>query len=464
MIWIGLVAALAALWLLGALALDAARMRSASAPGMVVADLVAGALVVSALGTAMIAVGARLSVVPFYVVLAGLLLVAARRGSIPCVPRLAVPRDGSAIALLAAASATTLAIAVAAVRDRLWWDGWAIWSLKSRVLFLDGTLAHEFLQPGGGYAFAHPEYPLALPILGWWIYSHAGSAAPALSSFMGAVWLALAPLLLWSALREESGERVSALAALGLVSFWPIAFYATGGTADVLVALCLLGAAMELERGFRCGDDGALGRCAAFLALGALTKNEGLAIAVVAGAVALFMVMRSHGRRPGRLLPFALPFIVLAPWWLLTSSLGVREPTVAAAAAAVFTERIPVLAAGMADILLSGPWLPLPFLAAIGVAAAVARRADTLIASWFLVLGYLAAVCTVYLLTPHELVWLMNTSLTRVLSVFVPVVVFLSVRSACWHSPQSTGGRPPTGAAADAGSTARGAATLAGRS
>jgi hypothetical protein len=429
MSWVGVPVALAAIWLLGAATLHVSRVRPHEFVHALVTDFVAGVTVLSAVGMTAVALGFRVSLVLFYVLIAMLVTVATRTRRITRAVRPRLPRGARAIILIGCAFAAILAIALVSIEDRLWWDGWAIWTFKARVLFLEGTLPPAFFASDSGYAFTHLDYPLAVPLFDWWVWRHVGAASPATASFIGAAWFSLLPLLLWSSLRTIASEGMAALAALGMSLFWPIAYYATGGTADVVVALSLLGAVIELERAIRHKETAALVRCGIYVTLGVLAKNEGLAVAAVVTAVGAFFMLRSGERRSKRFLPLALPFVAVAPWWMFVSAFDVREPAAVPSLLATLPERLPILVKRFAALAASVPWLALPLIGVVGVTAAARRRDDALTAGWVALASYFVVLCVVYLLTPHDLEWLLTTSQPRVLSVLVPSLTYLAVAS-----------------------------------
>ncbi|MGH7446008.1 MAG: hypothetical protein ACRELT_00510, partial [Longimicrobiales bacterium] len=326
MIWIGTIASLAVLWILGALTLTVFGARPRNGAHAIAADFAAGVSVLAALGMTAVALGLSLSLAPFYAVVLVLGVRVVRQRSLPS-PSFALPAAPAARAALVCTALVVAVIAAASLHDRLWWDGWAIWALKGRALFMDGTLPPSLFA--GGYAFAHLDYPLAVPLVDWWSWRHAGRSTPAAASFIGALWFTLLPALLWSGLRYRVHETVAALAALGMALFWPIPFYATGGTADVVIAVALLGAIVELDAALTRADDRAIIRCALFLTLGVLAKNEGLAIAAVVVTIAAASLLRRGHRSIRQFAPLALPFVVIAPWWVFVGALDTRGTVLA---------------------------------------------------------------------------------------------------------------------------------------
>lgn len=548
MIVLGPALALLALWLLGALALSLAGARRDEGLEMLVTDLVAGIIALATLGMTTIALGGRIAVTHVYLLLLLLATLSlwrrrarrnhgmpraaskrwqpARMGAtehdapvplseyapIASSPAPTPPRDaagstrghvngsaGSGITrntlpartLLAGACLLLLLLAISASQDRLAWDGWAFWTLKARILFFEGTLPPTALDPEGAYPYAHPDYPLAIPLLDWWLYRHAGTPAPALASLAGVLWFATLTPLVWTALRERVGETTAALATLGTAAFWPLAFYATGGYADIAIALAILGTIIELDR-MRPGDrwpgprmeegngqfnsmeghekpgggdeperklhllnqgraepgststppraasaathlagpdTGAATRLALYLTLGALAKNEGLALALIGATVALASGLRSDRRRTRHYVVLTIPFLALAPWYLMTRGLGLVPQHLEGAAPALGEAlvRIPTIATALGKLILSRAWIPLPFLVLAALYAALRHRRLAMPAGWAIIAGYGTAIGGVYLTTTLDLDWLLRTTLDRMVGDLVPAIVVLAL-------------------------------------
>lgn len=437
----GAVFAVAAVVITGMMALELTGARERAATTTPAAEVAAGVVLLAVTGTIVISAGGRVTPSLFYVVLgvvgaAGALRWGRRRaagpvrGSDGVGAGVAASRDRVAVVLLATAAVVWLALLAAASRDRLAWDGWAIWTFKARVLFDEGTLPPAVLDPAGAYAFAHPEYPLGVPILDWWIYRHAGQVRPALLSMLGALWFGLLPVLMWRATRSYAGERLAALGAFGVTTFWPISFYAIGGYADVLITVATLGAVIELERMAADPDRRSAVRLAWFLALAAVAKNEGLVLALIGSAVGAWLLWRGGARRVGTFAALGLPFAAAAPWLWTVWRLRLEPHHLAGARPGVLEAlaRVPDVLRSLVELGLTRSWIPLPWLLLLGVLLAARRTRATSRASWLFLGGYALAFLTVYVVTPLDPDWLIGSTLDRLVGMVVPAAVLLTVR------------------------------------
>jgi len=494
--------ALLALWLLGALVLSLAHARHGTLLERLTTDFVAGIVALATLGMTTIALGGRIAVWHTYL-LTAVLAVAylwrrritprggetgpspgrqpnSRSNATPDhvthgvletpstdlrppahAPTLHTSRLATVVHaatarltprnLLGASAFIILLLTTSAGQDRLAWDGWAFWTLKARILFHEGTLPLETLVPAGPYPYAHPDYPLAIPLLDWWLFRHAGVPYPVLASLAGVLWFAALAPLVWAALAESAGARIAALATLGTTAFWHLAFYATGGYADIAITLALLGSVLELRRlraGWAGGPaTGAALRLALYLTLAALAKNEGLALALIGAVAAVARGLGAGERRPGYYVVFALPLIALAPWFIFTRTLGLVPQHLEGAELTLgdAVTRIPIILAALGKLLFSRAWVPLPFLVLVAMYAALRRGRFEARTEWWVVGAYAAVIGGVYLGTSLELEWLLRTTIDRMVGHVVPAIVVLSLWE-IWPMTASTAGQAYTSA------------------
>lgn len=413
--------AVTALWWLGAAVRRAALPSAGALRSTVVSDAVLGATGVALLGTLQLLLGVAVRPTPMYLAAAIASGVAWRRRALSGhSPR---PRpDAIVIALLVTAGMGVSLALLAARRDLLWWDGWAFWAFKARVLFLEGTLPPEVLASPGPYAHTHPRYPVGVPLVTWWFHRHLGSVAPPTASFVGALWFAALVGLTWETVRGMTDRRLAALATAAVAWIDPVVSHAVGGTADVTMGIALLGVVGALRE--PASDRASAWSCGRALLLGVLAKQEGFALTVVT-ALALGC-SASRRRRPMWWLAVGLPVALWVGWQWHVAPFAATEPLVAEGLtpALVLDRALAVLATGR-TVLLDGRWWPV---AAMALLALLSARGRPTI-GWLVALGYVATILGVYLVTPHDLSWLLRTSFVRVLSPVLPTLLVLSVRA-----------------------------------
>lgn len=199
-----------------------------------------------------------------------------------------------------------------ATRDAAWhWDFRAIWGLKARVFFEARGIDWHFLGSRWN-AFAHPDYPLLLPMN----YAYVALANGDWSDRWIGIHSAAFALALLLIVREEAA-RVTTRHKAAAITMATTAFALSPqiGLADgVLIAFG--GAALLL---IRRGDDPAFRHATILLGLAAATKNEGMTLCVAA-AIAL-VVARTPLRRLAQLWPALL---IAAPWLVLRAAHHLR--------------------------------------------------------------------------------------------------------------------------------------------
>lgn len=287
------------------------------------------------------------------------------------------------------------------------WDAWAIWGLKAKALAVSGSFSSPvFLSEH--YAYSHPGYP---PLLPAW---HA--LAYAVSGELSVSWpLQFQVAFLWTL----GATTITSLAARW---GWPSALFLLAwvaspsvlgqimtGYADVPMALFLVAGAAALY-----GTEGQPSRTGAvLLAAAALTKEEGLVFAVVV----LALLLGSAPRRRSALVGLATVVVAVAPWmafrrWHGIGSEYVSGENLGQDLPVLLVERLPLVLQSMGSELAGIQWgflLPAALLLVL-----VTRRVHPLLALSFL--GALGAVVATYLVTPYDLAWQLDRSMSRVVT------------------------------------------------
>lgn len=303
---------------------------------------------------------------------------------------------------------------------------------------------------------AHLDYPPLYTLNLAWLFFADGGYNGWLAKPLGACFLVgLFLELLLLARAQGLGRRVGVAAALSF-SAVPLAFKeATSGFADLALTAYLAACLAALVR-VRPGDRGALARAVVFGGAAALTKNEGLVLALLLGGVFLLPGLFRRGGC-GLVLGAALGFaLIVLPWNVWVRSAGFENDLVSGVGSVTPVEalqRVPTVAKFLATESLAGMRTgPMPrtddlrvpafgvaylaFAAALLVQLARLLRggrgpqAVLLIAPLQLLLYAL-----VFAFTPRDLEWHLDTASSRLLLQALPalmafVVATLPARSA----------------------------------
>ncbi len=177
------------------------------------------------------------------------------------------------------------AYALRALTEPMWANDFiAIWGLKGKTIF--GAVGYpERLR---GLEFAHPEYPLGLPLLYAGISFLTGRWDDHAMALLFPLFQVATLLVLFGWLRRRGASlAVAGLAAATVAWFEPLYSGFLTGMAEVPLAFCALLFGAALADALDDMDTGALCRLAFAAALIAATKNEGMFLAVAGSLLAL---------------------------------------------------------------------------------------------------------------------------------------------------------------------------------
>lgn len=305
------------------------------------------------------------------------------------------PLEGSpldaAIALYAAAYASF------AVAGAPWaWDFWMLWGLKARTYFEHGGIDVRFLADAH-HAFVQPDYPQLVPLTLAFPAVLGGAWDDRWLGFLFAVWALAATLVVRDLAARELPRHAASAAALAVLALTSSRYIGLGETP--LVAFTITG--LLFTRRAILGDAAARVPAAILLGLAASTKNEGLTL-LIAVAIALCFCAR-------RLLVIpAGAMLVTAPWMIARAIYDLPAWLAKSGPLERLAARLPQLGTIAAKLLerLDKPWLWLIII----VALVLARRERFLVTVVALQLAFFLAV---YLVTPFDAVWQIETSWGR---------------------------------------------------
>jgi hypothetical protein len=333
-----------------------------------------------------------------------------------------------------------------------WWDGWSIWNLRAAFLSVPDDHWRDGFTPT--LAWSHPDYPLLVPasVARLWQAGEPTSAfAPRL--FAAAV-VASSAMVLAGSVARHAGIIAMSL-ALSLLLIPSYVYWGASQTADVPLGLFVLVAVAALA-GSRTEHRYLIAGLAAGFA--AWTKNEGLVAAAALAASVAVMVLRSNGGvRPlarfgvglsAGVIALLLFTSAVAPASDLMQQLLTQQPLEKAADVDrhVFVARY-MLRQGLTW----GNWLVPPSVLLAGcVVIAGIRWRDVRgqvgigAATVALMLG---GYYWVYVLSPYDMQWHLDTSWPRLVAQVWPTIVWAAVIAALSSPTRSEASRdtPPSG-------------------
>jgi hypothetical protein len=302
------------------------------------------------------------------------------------------------------------------------WDALDIWNHRALLLTqagLDAALA----------GVNHPDYPLLIPLVVSYGWRFAGGAS-GLPWILGVSCAAATVALLYGETSRWRGPAAAATAA-GLLLATPLfAFHAASQRADVPFAFFALAACAVLVRCERAPRSSLPLLAGAFLGAAAWTKNEGMAFAAALLAAWLAGAPRRRARQLGSLLLGALPFGIALLHHKLTCGATtdliagqgadtlarITDPARWLLVARAFAGGFAFYATAAAALAIALCWL--------GSAQSGRREGEDLRFVWGALAAMLAIDFAVYLTTPLDPAWHLDSSLGRVLMQLWPTALF----------------------------------------
>jgi hypothetical protein len=308
-------------------------------------------------------------------------------------------------------------------------DAWSIWNFAARYIYRMNSPAilfnHHYYEP------FHPDYPVGLGLnvaWGWFVLNRESTNLP----IAIALYIIVSPaLLLWGSLNKWRGTLPAVLGAL-LYLMIPNLKWSVGQMADGLIALFMLSAIIMLYGYLRGSQPGFLFLGGLAAGFSAWIKNEGLLFICVFVIIIAFMVLRrvihpsdikwvAGGLSAPLLITVAYKFVIHA-----SSDLFSGDPAVTAQLLDV--QRWWTIARNFSMYTLNyGNWpvsivfVLLIYAILMGFDSSEGRRQFWLL---LVILGQFVGYVIVYLLTPHDLAWHISTSMDRLISQLLPMVIF----------------------------------------
>lgn len=319
------------------------------------------------------------------------------------------------------------------------WDAWAIWNMRARFLERGGSEWQTAFNLN--LAWSHPDYPLLIPASVARLWSYASDESTFVPVLVAGSFIFGTVGILYASLRDLVSRSQAMLAVVVLLGCPHFVKAGAAQQADIPVAFFFLASAALLHFHDHPGgrQPGLMFLVGTLAGLAAWTKNEGLLLVPALLLARLLIVPRIAGWKTFTKESFyfilgAIPVLIVVFYFklfvappselLLADGLGVALRKIADP-----SRYLTILISYAREITFLGMSLPLLL---YGFLAGGNRQADDhrsiliLIFTFvFVALGHIA----VYLITPYDIQWHINTSLNRLLLQLWPVAVFITFLS-----------------------------------
>ncbi|MEK6759189.1 MAG: hypothetical protein AABY51_05410 [Deltaproteobacteria bacterium] len=326
------------------------------------------------------------------------------------------------------------------------WDSWAIWFLKAKVFFLEGSVSAGFLtDPSFGYS--HPDYPLMVPLAVSWIYTVINGADDSIARLLYPLQYAALLAVFYHFVKTAAGARVGLLFT-ALLSLTPIlVMHGAGlavkvgglytgdyaGYADLALSAYFMGSGAFIYLYLRDGKPAQFLCAVLFLSIGAWTKNEGLTFAAI-GLLILWIGSARTGKRAGYLIAASIAIfaIFVGPWAVYKAGIDIgSEYAGRAGQAASFDgiSRLSIIFRYLARdlFLFTGLFSFTWWLWLCGVILNIRGQFKRPVLSLnVLALSQMSVYIFVYMITPANLEWHLQTSLDRLSLQLLPLFLMIS--------------------------------------
>jgi len=322
----------------------------------------------------------------------------------------------------------------------LGYDAIRIWATKSKVLYLTQELPDWFFKSPENYA--HVDYPLLLPLMEVWGYILAGRVDEGLIPLLSSAYFLMLCVAFFGFARRAAGSIVAGILGFLLASVPQIgSLHTASGYADIPLAFYFLVAIGSLLAWMRSRHPRDLIIGAGCLGLTAWVKNEGLpCILVVWMALLLIGCGTTRERRnfwrSSRLVVLVSGAIAL-PWLLFGWSRGLESDLAPGRANLLSGTALRDALVRRAGLVLSGfgtavfspsnvltrwnlVWVLVVAAVGLGTVRGFPRQA---LFPWCVVFGQTGVYFLLYLVTPHDVVWHMLTSMDRLLIHLCPIAL-----------------------------------------
>jgi len=207
------------------------------------------------------------------------------------------------------------------------YDAYAFWAFKAKAFFASGDISF-LLDPSNRSVGSssipwpycvHADYPLMLPIYGWWVYAHLGHVSEHWMQAINVFFYVNLITLFYFCARREASPAIALIGLCILVASRPLILYSTVVYSDIILSAYFLTSGYFLYRTMNENKPSDARMLCLLSGSMVMVKNEALAWMVVTLLIYAVVNFKSQqNRRTGFLL---LAMIVgYLPWWIIKHS------------------------------------------------------------------------------------------------------------------------------------------------
>ncbi|MFZ6022671.1 MAG: hypothetical protein ACOYT9_04395 [Patescibacteria group bacterium] len=311
-------------------------------------------------------------------------------------------------------------------------DARGIWMLKAKGIFLGyETFFAQLKNPI--FTYTHQDYPLSMPILYADLMRPLGYFwEPAVGIFSMTVLFMIGLGLFWALTSFTSIKRPFALLfALLLIGTPEYLRQGWVGLSDVPLSLAIFVSASLLASSSTNTKTQLLAIAAGIFA--ATIKNEGQPFLLLITLLAMWQIFQAHKLNKNSFKLY-LPVIIgagifslpLLAWKITTMRLGIENDVVGAPLFSELLTRVPLLITEVMPRLLDGYRFGILLVPAI-LLLLIPRKDQRRNIAQLLIAGQFTLYMLIYLITPHDMVWHISTSFSRLLLHLLPSIYLLTL-------------------------------------
>jgi hypothetical protein len=220
------------------------------------------------------------------------------------------------------------------IRAGMGYDAYAMWALKAKSLFVNGNLSFILdaanrspgVSPVPWPYCAHADYPLMLPLYGWWIYAHFGRVAEYWMQAIDILFYLNLVVLFYFCAREEVKREYALMGAAVLVAARVTTMYSGVVYADIVLAAYFLTSGFFLYRTLKGNRPSDLAALCLLSGSMVMLKNEALAWVFL--TLLIFAFKNLKAKQNARTAYLLLSIVVgYLPWWLIKHSANLDAST-----------------------------------------------------------------------------------------------------------------------------------------